>query len=58
MKNNDITRRDVISRTAKAAGRFSGAPYLSTRFANAASGSTLVNDVHSQLNPTRVNRGS
>ena len=25
-------------------------------FANAASGSTLVNDIHSQLNPTPVNR--
>ena len=50
-----ITRRDIIRRSAKAASAFLTAPYLGA-FANAASASTLVNDVHSQLNPTRVNR--
>jgi FAD/FMN-containing dehydrogenase len=57
MKNNNITRRDVIACTAKVTGAFLALPYLSTRgsIANAATSSTLVNDVHSQLNPTRVN---
>jgi hypothetical protein len=50
-----ISRRDVISRSAKATGALLGAPYLGM-FANTASGSTLVNDIHSQLNPTPVNR--
>jgi hypothetical protein len=56
MKNN-ITRRDVMGCTAKVAGAFLALPYLLTRgsFANAATGSTLVNDIHSQLNLTRVN---
>jgi FAD/FMN-containing dehydrogenase len=52
VKNNKISRRDVISRSATAAGAYLGAPL----FANTASGSTLVNDIHSQLNPTPVNR--
>ena len=55
MKKKMISRRDVISRSATAAGAFLAAPYLGA-FANTASASTLVNDVHSQLNPTRVNR--
>ena len=57
MKNNNITRRDVMGCTAKVAGAFLALPYLSARnsFANAATSSTLVNDIHSQLNPTRVN---
>ena len=50
-----ISRRDVISRSATAAGAFLAAPYLGA-FANTASASTLVNDVHSQLSPTPVNR--
>ena len=50
-----ISRRDVISRSAEAVGAFLGAPYLGM-FPNAASGSTLVNDIHSQSNPTPVNR--
>ncbi len=54
MKKN-MTRRDILSRSATAAGAFMTAPYLGA-FANAASASALVNDVHSQLNPTRVNR--
>ena len=49
-----ISRRDVISRSATAAGAFLAAPYLGA-FANTASASTLY-DVHSQLNPTPVNR--
>ena len=52
MKNNMISRRDVISGSATAAVAYLGAPL----FANTASGSTLVNDMHSQLNPTPVNR--
>ena len=55
MKKKMISRRDVISRSATAAGAFLAAPYLGA-FANTASASTLVNDVHSQLNPTPVNR--
>src|SRR5262245_35230384 len=56
MKNNNITRRDVIGCTAKVTGAFLALPYLSTRGSIAnASTSTLVNDIHSQLNPTRVN---
>ena len=45
MKNN-ITRRDVMGCTAKVAGAFLALPYLLTRgsFANAATGSTLVNE--------------
>jgi hypothetical protein len=57
MKNNNITRRDVMGCTAKVAGTFLALPYLSARdsFANAATCSTPENDIHSQLNPTRVN---
>lgn len=53
----NITRRDFTGCTAKAAGAFLGLPYLSSRdsLAGEATGSTLVNDIHSQLNPTRVN---
>ena len=54
MKKKMISRRDVISRSATAAGAFLAAPYLGA-FANTASASTLVNDVHSQLNATPVN---
>jgi FAD/FMN-containing dehydrogenase len=58
MKNNDITRRDAIDYTAKAAGVFLALPYLSRcdSAARAATGSTVVNDIHSRLNPTRVNK--
>jgi hypothetical protein len=57
MKNNNITRRDVMGGTAKGAGTFLALPYLSARdsFANVASCSMLENDIHSQLYPTRVN---
>jgi FAD/FMN-containing dehydrogenase len=57
MKNNNFTRRDAIGCTARVTGAFLALPYLSTRgsIANAATSSTLVNDIHSQLNPTRVN---
>ena len=53
----NITRRDFAGYTAKAAGAFLGLPYLSSSdsIAGEATGSTLVNDIHSQLNPTRVN---
>ncbi|MGB8894960.1 MAG: FAD-binding oxidoreductase, partial [Pseudolabrys sp.] len=57
MKNNNITRRDVIGYTATVVGAFLALPYLSARnsFATGATSSALVNDIHSQLNPTRVN---
>ncbi|MGA7388384.1 MAG: FAD-binding oxidoreductase [Pseudolabrys sp.] len=57
MKNNNITRRDVIGYTATVVGAFPALPYLSARnsFATDATSSALVNDIHSQLNPTRVN---
>ena len=44
MKNNNITRRDVIASTAKVTGAFLALPYLSTRgsIVNAATSSTLV----------------
>ena len=51
----EMTRRDIMSRSVTGAGSFLAAPYLGA-FVNAASASTLVNDLHSQLNPTRVNR--
>jgi hypothetical protein len=55
VKNKMISRRDIISRSATMAGAFLAGPYLRA-FANTASASTLANDVHSQLNPTPVNR--
>ena len=56
MKVN-ITRRDAVGCAAKVAGAFLALPYLSAphSYANAANNLTLVNDIHSQLNPTRVN---
>src|SRR5262245_19678654 len=56
MKNNDITRRGAIGCTAKVTGAVLALPYLSTRgsIANAATSSTLVNDIHSKLNTTGV----
>ena len=56
MKNNNITRRDVIGYTATVVGAFLALPYLSARnsFATGATSSALVNDIHSQLNPTRA----
>src|SRR6516165_849908 len=56
MKDNNITRRDVIGCTAKVAGNFLSLAYLPAPDSSAnADGLTLVNDIHSQLNPTRVN---
>jgi len=56
MKDNNITRRDVISCTAKVAGTFLSLAYLPAPDSPAnADGLTLVNDIHSQLNRTRVN---
>ena len=56
MKDRNVTRRAILGGTAKAAAAFGALPYLSMRSSSArAAGSTLVNDIHSQLNPTRVN---
>ena len=56
MKNSNVTRRDLIDSTAKAGTAILALPYLWTRgsFADAATNFTLVNDIHSQLNPTLV----
>jgi FAD/FMN-containing dehydrogenase len=56
MKPN-VTRRAVIGCTAKVTGAFLALPYLSTPNSSAnAADDLLVNDIHSQLNPTRVNK--
>jgi FAD/FMN-containing dehydrogenase len=56
MKPN-ITRRAVIGCTAKVAGAFLALPYLSAPNSSAdTANDLLVNDIHSQLNPTRVNK--
>lgn len=55
MKNSNVTRRDVIGHTAKAAGILLTWP-MSGPFVCAAAASMTVNDIHSQLNPTHVNR--
>ncbi len=58
MKLENIIRRDFLEFTAKAAGTFLAWPYLPVceSIAGEATAYTLVNDIHSQLNPTRVNR--
>ena len=57
MNQGIITRRDFIGYTAKATGAFLALPYLSAcgSLTDVTTGSTLVNDMHSQLNSTRVN---
>ena len=56
MKAN-ITRRDAVGCAAKVAGAFLALPYLSAPDSSAnATNDLLVNDIHSQLNPTRVKK--
>jgi len=52
MQSNKITRRQFTSRTLKATGAFAALPYLSAH--GAESDPLSVNDIHSQLNATRV----
>ncbi len=56
MKDRNVTRRAILGGTAKAAAALTALPYLSTLGSPArATSSILVNDIHSHLNPTRVN---
>src|ERR1700745_2804041 len=58
MKNDNITRRNVIGYTTKGAGALLALPYLSLSARDSCAGAaddlTLVNDIHAQLNPPRV----
>lgn len=56
-KNCHISRRDFVSRTTKITGSMIMLPYMlgCSHFKTTESRSTLVNDIHSQLNLTLVN---
>ena len=52
-----ITRRDAVGCAAKVVGAFLALPYVSAPGSSAnAADDLLVNDIHSQLNPARVNK--